>query len=351
MTWSLLPIRGDLGPFKPIWDALNAELCGANPYFDSGFIEPLLEHFASGRECLCVHTEAGEVDALLIAAPARGGKWSLFVPHQAQIAPIMARRPEVLKSLMPVMPGWVLGMDMLYQDPQASPLAGQGSVLPCVCSPHAHTMGIHIDDAFTDYWSGRSGKLRNNVARRLRRIKDAGIRLRLERLAAPDEMQSAVARFGEMESKGWKGVAGTAVHPENAQGRFYADVMARFALKGMATVYQLYFNDELVAMQLCIASKAMLVLLKTTYDESQAAYSPGRLLLYALLEEEFSRKAVHDVEFYTNADQDQLAWATHDRWISHYMMFRNPFLKSVYQYLKSVSDAVRARSRDKFPID
>jgi len=151
-------------------------------------------------------------------------------------------------------------------------------------------------------------------------------------------MQSAIARFGEMESAGWKGRSGSAVHAGNVQGRFYGDVLRRFAESGRATVYELYFNDDLVAMQLCISSPGMLLLLKTTYDERQSALSPGRLLLYALLEREFSDKRLREVEFYTNADSEQLAWATHDRWISHYLLFRNRFALLAYQRLKQLNN-------------
>ena len=72
----------------------------------------------------------------------------------------------------------------------------------------------------------------------------------------------------------------------------------------------------LVAMQLCIASPNMLILLKTTYNESQSSF-PRRLLLYLLLEEQFATKRVKKVEFYNNADSNELVWATHDRWINH----------------------------------
>lgn len=336
MSWTLHTIHNGLGRNRLVWNALNVDLCRENPYFDSDFVEPLLAHFATGSERLCVHVSDGEVDALLIAVPSRHGKWSLFVPPQAQIAPILVRRPEVLRTLIPCLPGIVLGMDMLYQDPCISPFAKTEAGLSCVCSPHAHTLRVRIEGPFSSYWAARSGKLRNNVVRRMRRLQDAGISQRLVRVSDPSDMVAAVERFGELESKGWKGEAGTAVHSDNVQGRFYSDVLSRFAMKGMASVYQLFFDDALVAMQLCISSRNTLVLLKTTYEESQSIFSPGRLLLYFLLQEEFSRKVVHDVEFYTNADRDQLAWATHDRWISHYLMFRNPLHQALYRHIREV---------------
>jgi CelD/BcsL family acetyltransferase involved in cellulose biosynthesis len=198
-------------------------------------------------------------------------------------------------------------------------------------------MGVRIEGAFADYWNARSSNLRKSVARRMRRLQDAGLEQRIERLTEPAEMVAAIARFGMLESKGWKGEAGTAVHADNIQGKFYKEVMTRFADRGRATVYQLYFNETLVAMQLCIASANVQVLLKTSYDEDYSSHSPGRLLLYALLEQEFSRNTAREVEFYTDANSDQLAWASHDRWINHCLLFRNALLQTTYHTLRSLA--------------
>lgn len=331
--WTILPLENNLGSYKEIWDKLNAELYSSNPYFDSSFIEPLLAYFSAGRARICIFRRENEIDGLVIVVSLRLGKWSLFVPAQAQIAPILVRHPENLQGLIHALPGLSLVLDLPCQDTLHSPSLDEKSLLFGPVQ-HAHTMGVKLDGDFKGYWDVRSANLRKSMGRRLRKAQDAGFAVRLNHLTEPGDMQSVIARFGEMESAGWKGRGGTAVHADNAQGRFYTDVLRRFAKRGKASVYELYFNDTLIAMQLCIASPSMLVLLKTTYDESQAVFSPGRLLLYLLLEEEFAEKRVQTIEFYTNADSDGLAWATHDRWISHYMLFSNSFVRETYQILK-----------------
>lgn len=339
--WSIFPLENNLGTYKNIWDKLNADLYSSHPYFDSNFIEPLLAHFGSGRARICIHRCDTEIDGLVIVVSSRLGKWSLFIPAQTQVVPILVRHPQNLQNLIHSLPGLSLGLDFPCQDPLYSP--SFDTIQPLLWGPvhHAHTMGVKLDREFKNYWEERSGKLRSNVSRRFRKVQDAGSTIRLDCLTEPGDMQSAIARFGEMESAGWKGLNGSAVHADNAQGRFYADVMKRFAECGRATVYELYFNDALVAMQLCIASPSMLVLLKTTYDESRASFSPGRLLLHALLEKEFAEKRVREIEFYTNADSEQMAWATHDRWVSHYLLFRNRFVRMAYQLLKQTNHRLR----------
>jgi CelD/BcsL family acetyltransferase involved in cellulose biosynthesis len=341
--WSIIPLQKSLGPYKEIWDGLNAGLYASNPYFDSHFVEPLLNCFASGQERLCIHRRAAEIDGLLIVTPSRMGKWSLFIPAQAQIVPILVRHAGDMQKLIHALPGLSLGLALPCQDPLCSPSFASLRTLLWGPVHHAHTMSVRLDGAFEDYWDARSANLRKSVGRRLRKVRDAGLEIGLKRLTDTGDMQSAIARFGALESAGWKGRGGSAVHADNVQGRFYAEVMKRFAGCGRATIYELYFNDDLVAMQLCISSAGMLVLLKTTYDENCASLSPGRLLLRAFLEQEFAEKRVQEVEFYTNADNEQLAWATHQRWVSDYLLFRNRLSWVAYQKMKRLKHGVHGK--------
>jgi hypothetical protein len=80
----------------------------------------------------------------------------------------------------------------------------------------------------------------------------------------------------------------------------------------------------------------MLVNLKTTYDEALSEFSPGRLLLYLSLKSEFERRRVQVIEFYTNADANQLAWGTEDRWITNVMMFRSGTVARAYEVAQRI---------------
>lgn len=334
--WIFHSLKGGLGEYKEAWDKLNANLYASNPYFDSNFIEPLLIYFGTGKELLCVHREEEEVDGLLIIKPYNLAKWSLFLPDQAQIAPIFLCCPKNLSSLLSSMSGFPLGLDLPCQDPVHSPLTNTLQDLLWEPVPHAHTICVSLDGSFEEYFASRSKGLRYNIKRRFKKVKEAGFKFRIERVTDPEEMQEAISRFGNIETMGWKGANGTAVHADNVQGRFYTNVMKNFAKTGKACIYELYFDTTLVAMELCIFSSNMLILLKTTHDESQSALSPGRLLLYLLLEDQFLRKQVKRVEFYTNADINELAWATHDRWINHNLLFRNKYVQIVYSKIKQL---------------
>lgn len=342
--WSIYPLEKSLGVYKETWDKLNAELYASNPYFDSNFIEPMLAYFSTREERLCVHRQGTEIDGLIMVSPSRPAKWSLFMTDQAQITPLLLRYPENLQNLFFSFPGFSLGLDIPCQDPMYSPLPGVLQDLLWDPIPHAHTMCVSLKGNFNEYLAARSKGFRSNITRRLKKVQNAGLAIRINQITESKEMKAAITRFGNMETMGWKGSNRTAVHSDNVQGRFYTDVMRNFAKRGKACVYELYFNDMLVAMELCIASSNMLVLLKTTHNENQSSLAPGRILLSQLLEDQFTKKHVKKIEFYTNADINELAWATHDRWINHHLLFRNKLTRSAYKNVKKLNNRLHGKS-------
>lgn len=342
--WTVNPLEGGLGIYKEAWDKLNAELYASNPYFDSNFTEPMLTYFATGKERLCVYRKGTEIDGLVIVSPDHQAKWSLFMADQVQITPLLLRYPESLQNLLFSLPGFSLGLDIPCQDPTHSPLPGELHGLLSNPNPHAHTISVSLDGNFKEYLASRSKGFRYNIKKHFKKVKEAGIAIRIEQVTESKEMKAAISRFGNIEMKSWKEAIGTAMHSDNVQGRFYTDVMRNFAEMGKASAFELYFDDILVAMELCIASTSMLILLKTTHDESKSSFAPGRLLLYLLLEDQFSTKRVEIIEFYTNADINELAWATHDRWINHHLLFRNKYVRLVHQEIKQVKEYFYSRS-------
>lgn len=335
MKWDIHELHAGLGAFKERWDSLNERLWCSNPYFDSRFVEPLLVHFGSGKELLCVGRD-GDDESMFIAVPRGLGRWALFMPPQAQIAPLLVRDARAIRGALGRL-GWnALMIDLLGQDPECSPVAALASDAAAVASPHARTIKVQVEGTFDEYWKSRSASVRQNVGRRLRRLTEQGVAVRLETVDDIGDMDRVVAEFGDLESRGWKGTAGTAVSADNPQGRFYSDVMKGFAARRGASANVLYFGDRIVGIRLSILSSSMLVNLKTTYDEALSEFSPGRLLLYLSLKSEFERRRVQVIEFYTNADANQLAWGTEDRWITNVMMFRSGTVARAYEVAQRI---------------
>jgi CelD/BcsL family acetyltransferase involved in cellulose biosynthesis len=325
--WQVKRIARSLGDHAAPWDALNRHLFAAHPMLESGFVNAMLRHFGDGSEWLCV-LEGSEGPVAMCLLQRRGvGMWTTFLPTQAQIGPLLIAGPDPVRALMRALPGYVAALDLLCVDPLFSRFNGAGDAEP-IGTRHALTMNVSLDGNVDDYWAGRT-RLRQNLRRYERRLADDGMSMRHVCITDPDEMPQAVARYAELESSGWKAPLGTALAPGNAQGAFYTEVMKRQAATGSASVHELWVGERLAASRLFVASGRMLVALKTTYDETLDKYAPGRQLLRLAIEHLFKSHPGHVIEFYTDANQDQLAWATGQRAIQHWTFYRHPSVSAV----------------------
>ncbi|MFN3860963.1 MAG: GNAT family N-acetyltransferase [Roseateles sp.] len=333
--WSVLalPAQQGLGPLQAHWDELNDRLCGGHPMLDGLFVDALLRHFGDGPVHLGVCEEEGRVVAMGLLQPRQLGIWSTFLPAQAQIGPTLLSPGSDMRALLRALPGRATQLDWLCNDPRFGDLRelpGQ----PVQSLPHALTMSVSLAGSFDDYWAQRPRKLIQNMRRYQRRAQAEGGAQRLDVLSEPADVAAAVDRYAALESSGWKGRQGTAVQPDSAQGRFYAEVMTRFAARGEALVYELWLGGELVASRMLLLRGGMAVMLKTTFNEQFDRFAPGRLLLLSTLEDLFRRAPGGCVEFYTNAEADLLAWSTSQRWINHVSVYRHAALPPLYDLLR-----------------
>lgn len=330
--WQRLPWSA-FSEFTEDWDRLNQRLYKGHPFLDSRFVSALLRHFARPHTSLVIYQAEDElVSNLLLLEPASFGLWRTFVPSQAQIAPILCSEPAALSQLTTTLPGFTFAIDILCQDPLYS---FYKPALPYFdCFPHATTINIAISESFNDYWQQRSHNLQKNIKRYFNRLAKHGTAYQLKSFTSPNQLSLALRRYGELESRSWKGAAGTAIHHNNLQGKFYSDVLQNFGSNHQAEIVELYFNERLVSSRINVLNKNMLIIMKTSYDQDLAEYAPGRLLLYLLIKREFSLQRVSQIEFYTNATNDQISWSTGQRSIDHLMLYRSAKLQWLFTNLR-----------------
>ncbi|MHB8947777.1 MAG: GNAT family N-acetyltransferase [Rhodoferax sp.] len=330
--WHIARLSRGLGEYAAQWDDLNIRRFNAHPLLDSRFVDSLLGHFGEGSEHLCILTPNGEPEAMCLLQPGRLGIWRSFLPSQAQLGPALMPNPNALQDLMRSLPGIVTRLDMLCTDPELCNLS-EGHCATTTGQNHALTMNIRLDETFERYWAQRSKNLKKNMERYERRLAADHVDRRFLCIGAPDAVGPAVARYAALESRGWKARLGTAISIDNRQGLFYTALLNRFSLTGNAMVFELWFGAQLAASRLVIGSADMLVILKTTYDEALERYAPGRQLLKAIIESLFTSHRGKVLEFYTDANADNLAWGTGKRWIKHVSVARSVIAENILQLL------------------
>ncbi len=341
--WSVNKLDRGLGDHAADWDALLLRLFRPNPMLDSRFVDALLGHFGTGTEHLCVLRSGDQIEAMCILVPQSKGGWESFLPSQAQVGAVLLDRTDATTALLRKLPGINARIDFLCNDPDFGDLT-RSNPKTMTHVRHAHTMRISLEGAFGAYWSNRSKKLVQNMGRYKRRREADGISTRFVCVTAAPEIAAAVDRYGALESQGWKGKAGTAVSADNAQGAFYTDVAQRFASAKQAIVFELWFDDHLAAARIATVSGKTMVMLKTTYDENLDKYSPGRTLMQMAIDHAFKTYPDGVIEFYTNANIDQLAWATEARWIGHVTTYRSAPAATLVPFVKALRTRLHVSS-------
>ena len=324
--WKLVRLQGSLGTHAADWDRLNERSFGNHPLLSSLIVEGLLSNFGDGVEYLCVLEVDRQVAGMCILRKQGSFAWASFLPAQAQIAPTMILDPASIPGLFQALPGFVLMIDLLSNDPA---VGGVVDTAPEAAGwfDHALTMRVALNGTFEQYWDARPPSLRSNLRRYEMRVIASNISKRFLRISHPEHIPEALQRYAVLENAGWKGKRGTALSATPEQFRFYLELMQASAAAGDAVVYELWFDDTLVASRLLIIRNNMRAMLKTAYDERFATFAPGRLMLREAIEDGFATGNGGVIEFYTDANRSQLEWATDERWIQHVSVYRSRFAR------------------------
>lgn len=339
MTWTLhpLPDAAAFAPHAAAWDALQARVAGL-PFLESGFIRPLLKVFGTGREWLALRGDARAPSAAAIVVKGGSGQWTTFQPSQLPLGAWLSAPGEPLEPLaagllraLP-MPALALGLtqiDSLFHPRAADNARWRGQ-------DYIDTAWVDLEGDFETYWEARGKNLRQNLRKQQKKLDTAGTVTRIECLTRPEDVAPALAHYGRLEASGWKGEEGTAIAPGHPQYEFYRAMLEDFAQHDRARIYQYWFDDAVVSMDLCIEAGAKIVILKTAYDEAHKAVSPSTLMRQLQFQQLFEAAAaggpIRRIEFYGKVMEWHTRWTTTARAIHHATLYRwgwLPWLKRV----------------------
>jgi Acetyltransferase (GNAT) domain len=330
------------------WDAAIEYSAVRHPLLDCGFVAPLVKYF--GHSCdlyFAVGREQSAVQAVALLERRSYGVWHVFTPIHAPLALLVignhtaSNSHRVLRQLVAALPEPALVLHVPRQDPDISEIAHASPDYDAEWHVHELTCSIHIDGSFDSYWNGRSRNLRKKIRGVVNRLERESHTYSLETYTTVDQMDESTGIHGIVESSGWKGRSGTFVGAAIATHSFYSEVMHHFAETHCATAYRLVVDGEVIASQLAITAGEMCVLLKTGYKESWAHMSPGRLLDYLMLQQLFASDATRRIEYYTDASDDDLRWATARRPVVSVSYYRHNTLLGIAQLVRWLRFAAR----------
>jgi CelD/BcsL family acetyltransferase involved in cellulose biosynthesis len=122
---------------------------------------------------------------------------------------------------------------------------------------------------------------RRTALRRARRRAEQEGALAVDVVApGPDTAGEQLDRLVQVEAKGWKGRAGTALFHDTALRRFFSSYAGRAAELGTLRMSFLRIGEATAAAQLAVEVGDRLWVLKIGYDEAWSRVSPGVLLTH-----------------------------------------------------------------------
>ncbi len=347
IAWQNLPaavLQQEHGPSFD-WDRLNLRR-GSLPFLGSDAIAAALDSFGTGRERLLVGRQGQKIVAMFVLVRTSAAGWQTYQPSQLPLGAWVADDTLPLLDLARSLIRGPLGSCLLLSVTQIDPLhaARSPDSADSQSSDYIRTAWTELQGSFAEYWNQRGKNLRQNMRKQRNRLAAEGISGRLRVLDQPRDMAAAIERYGALESAGWKADRGTAIHPDNAQGKFYRRLLEYAARRGEAVVFEYLFDDRVVASNLCLRRDEVLVILKTTYDESIQSYSPAFLLSQDAIELLYHEGRVRRIEYYGRMMEWHSRWTETSRVLYHLTLYRWPLLLQLAAWRRRRKQAVESRS-------
>lgn len=336
MKWTLHPI-GDLSKFQDQWQSLNKNI-GNSPLLDPMFVMPLINGFSDGSEKLAIFGDTETPEIMAIINPAKAGIWTSFQSSNAPLGLWLSRSRKLdissVKSLIKTLPGMAIALGITQQDPlfMARPVSEKS----VTSMDYIETAHIDFPDNFEDYWATRSKNLRHNMKRQRNFLTKNVIETRLETYLDGGQMKKAVLDYGKIESAGWKGQIDSAVSEGDTQSQFYIEMLSNFSHTGESVVLRYYYNEELIATDLCLLRDKILYILKTTYDETIKGTSPAHIMRFEYYQSAIASGLLKRVEFYGPLKDWHKKWTNEARIIFHTNIYRNPCIAWAHKLAKLI---------------
>jgi CelD/BcsL family acetyltransferase involved in cellulose biosynthesis len=263
------------------WEALAAA-AGTLPTQDAPWAIASLECFG-GKPSLLGEGDRDAPDAI---APLvrRGAMLELAGGRDlGEPADLLYRSPAALQAVVEqiLASGRPLTLERI---PAASPtiaalreaLGGRGSVRVTEAAGHPT---IELDERWAEPGGGLSSSRRSSLRRARRKAEGQG-KIEVELLTpAVAEVDALLDEAFAVESRSWKGEAGTAVAFVPAQNDFFRRYAAELAARGSLRLDLLRIDGHAVAMQYGLRWNERHWLFKIGFDEAFKAASPGQILL------------------------------------------------------------------------
>lgn len=173
----------------------------------------------------------------------------------------------------------------------------------------AYQRSLYVDlvGSWNAYESGLGRNLLRNLRRARKHLEREGA-VTVEIALGDRHIDGLLQEAFAVEASGWKGAGQTAIESDPRTRAFYTDVARWGAAHGMLRLYLLRLGRQPIAMYFALAHQGTCHLLKGGYNPVYHRYSPGNLLMQAVIQDCFAAGFTR-IEFNGDAEPYKFCWA------------------------------------------
>ena len=302
---SIEPLAGE-------WDEL-ARRVGAPPYVRPGWIAAWWRAFGVGDLEIRTLRRDGRLAAVLPIARHRGALRSVTNFHTPQsdlLAEDGGAATELARTLFAEKPRRVsiAPLDPLDTGMQVCQRAAGEMGYRSVMRPFQHSPYLEIEGNWTEYESRLSRSLVADIRRSWRRLGRQGS-VSVEISDGRERLEALLGEAFAVEASGWKGARRMAIQSRSETAGFYTDVARWAVAENMLRLFFLRLDHRPLAFFYALVENGFCHLLKGGYDTTHRRFSPGKLLMHAVVSHGF-HAGLSRIDFHGNAEPYKLLWAT-----------------------------------------
>lgn len=278
------------------WDALAADASEPNPFFETWYLLPSLEHLSHDSDVAILrYEEDGQLAGLLPIVRSRRyyghrvPNLSAWLHENAFCgAPLIARGREV--GFWQEVLRWAdrRAESAMFLHLRAIPLSGPvHAALEVVAASEERLVAlVHREaramlesnltpEAYLE--ASLSTKKRKELRRQARRLAEEG-ELAITREHGADGLPAWIDEFLGLELAGWKGESGSALASSDETAQLFRNALTGAAQRGRLERLTIRLDGRAIAMLANFLAPPGAFSYKTAFDEDYARFSPGVLL-------------------------------------------------------------------------
>jgi CelD/BcsL family acetyltransferase involved in cellulose biosynthesis len=297
------------------WDALADRLV-APPFLRPGWIEAWCRAYAKTAPVVLEARRGGELAGVLPVIRHRRTTTGPTNSHTPVFGPLAADEDAAAELAERAVAELGGALVLEPVDPAHAATAAFGDGLRrngrlTLVEALRHAPYVPVEGSFDDYLKGLSKNHRKQLARRRRRLEEAG-QVTVEVQTSTRGLGSALEDFVQLESSGWKKGSGTAIASRRANRDFYAEVARWAAERGSLRLSFLALDGRPIAAELGLEEGGVLYALKGGFDPAYGSFGPGQLLTHESLARSFAA-GLDSYEFLGRDEGYKLAWTSATR--------------------------------------